>query len=145
MIESSRRRLKKIRAILAGAALGFIFYINPEYSLAQEVRIIEARRNIPLSDSEPRYMDLYLSGGSANGIKVDSIYKVVRTLPIRGALGTQDFGSIKILVGEVKIIFSDSRTSIGRIYKIYSREKLPILETESVMIGDEVDLSKSIN
>lgn len=116
-------------------------WILPATLQANEIRIIETRRNIPLTDAEPRYMDFYLNGGSENGVKKDQVVKVIRRTPIRNAQGTEEFGSLQIPVGELRIIFVDSRTSVGRMYKVYDREELPIIDSLALMIGDMIDLS----
>jgi hypothetical protein len=116
--------------------MGLSLVLCPVVKSNPELRIIESRRSIPLTDEEPRYTDYYINAGTADGLKKDQILNVVRKIPLRNAQGTQDFGTIPIPVGEVRIIYTDARTSIAREYKVYDREKLPILDHHAIMIGD---------
>lgn len=111
----------------------------------QEIRIIEARRNIPLTDSEPRFMDYYLNAGTVNGVKKDQVVNVLRKLPIRNAQGTEEFGTVQIPVGQIRVIFTDARTAIAREFKVFDRTELPIIENQAIMIGDVIDLSGSFD
>lgn len=126
---------------IASWIIGGLILLSSHILRANEIRVIETRRNIPLSDEEPRYMDFYLNGGSADGIKKNQVVKVIRNLPVRNAQGTQDFGSVRILVGEMRVIQVDTRTAIGRMYRIYDREELPLIDSPFIMIGDQIDLS----
>lgn len=126
---------------LAWITLGLSIFLSPTTKADQELRIIESRRSIPLTDQEPKYTDYYINAGTANGLKKDLVVKVVRRIPIRNAQGTEEFGSIETPVGEVRIIYTDVRTSVAREYKIFDREELPVLENQAIMIGDIIDLS----
>jgi hypothetical protein len=126
---------------LTWITLGLSIFLSPAAKADQELRIIESRRSIPLTDQEPKYTDYYINAGTANGLKKDLVVKVVRRIPIRNAQGTEEFGSIETPVGEVRIIYADVRTSVAREYKIFDREELPVLENQAIMIGDIIDLS----
>ena len=112
----------------------------PQFLKANEIRIIEARRNIPLTDDEPRFMDFYLNGGRSNGLKKDQVVKVIRKMPIRNAQGNLDLGTLDVPVAELRIIFTDERKAVARLYRLLDREELPLIDQPSVMIGDIVDL-----
>jgi hypothetical protein len=126
---------------IAWITLGLSLFLLPIGNANQEMRIIESRRNIPLTDQEPRFMDYYINAGTANGLKKDQVVKVFRRLPVRNAQGTEEFGSFQIPVGEVRIIYTDARTAVAREFKVYDREELPVLEHQAIMIGDLIDLS----
>lgn len=124
-------------------AYALIICIAGSNALGNDIRIIETRRNIPLTDDEPRLMDFYINGGSANGIKTNHVFKIKRKLPLRSSLSNEQNNFIEIPVGEIKIIFLDDRTAIGRIHKYFERDSLPLLEVPGFLIGDLVDLSTS--
>jgi len=126
---------------MAWVTLGLSLFLTSFGKANQDMRIIESRRNIPLTDQEPKFMDYYINAGSANGLKKDQIVKVFRRLPVRNAQGTEDFGSFQIPVGELRIIYTDARTAVAREHKVYGREELPLLESQAIMIGDLIDLS----
>jgi len=107
----------------------------------QEHRVIESRISIPLTDQEPKYTDYYINAGTADGLKKDLVVKVVRRLPVRNAQGTEEYGSTQIPIGEIRIIYADTRTSVAREYKVFGREELPVVENQAIMIGDFIDLS----
>lgn len=126
---------------IASWIIGGLILASSHILKADEIRVIETRRNIPLTDEEPRYMDFYLNGGSADGIKKNQVVKVIRHLPVRNAQGTQEFGTIRILVGEMRVIQVDARTAIGRLYRLFDRDELPVIDSPFIMIGDQIDLS----
>lgn len=130
---------------IAGLTLGLSLLLSPLAKSNQELRIIESRRSIPLTNDEPKYTDYYINAGTANGLKKDQVVKVIRKLPVRNAQGTEDFGSIQIPVGEVRIIYTDVRSAVAREYKVFDREELPVLENQAIMIGDMIDLSGSFD
>jgi len=126
---------------IARIAVGLSLFLSPFSKANQELRIIESRRSIPLTDQESKFTDYYINAGRANGLKKDQVVKVLRRLPVRNAQGTEEFGSIQIPVGQVRIIFADVRTAVAREYEVFIREELPILENQAIMIGDLIDLS----
>lgn len=114
----------------------------PAFAKAEDIRVVEVRRNIPLTDQEPVYKDYYLSGASS-GLKPDLVVTAVRKMDLRDSTGTKNLGEINIPVGQLKVIFVDRDLAVAREFKLLPRGTLPMLEQTAIMIGDLVDLKNS--
>ena len=108
-----------------------------------DITIIDVRKNIPLSDTDPSFTDFYLAAGKSEGLKKNLVVTVFRTVNIRDASGAQSFGEIAIPVGQVKIIAVYEKVSIAREYKLLPRDVNPMLEQVGLMSGDKVELGES--
>lgn len=112
-------------------------------SLAQDLNIVDVRRNITLSDEDVVYKDFYINGSEAEGLKKNLIVTAVRKIQIRDANGSQSYGDIQVPVGQLRVIATYGRISVAREYKLLSREELPMLEQTGLMNGDKIDLKGS--
>ncbi|MBX3039144.1 MAG: hypothetical protein KF789_00380 [Bdellovibrionaceae bacterium] len=110
---------------------------------ADELTIVDVRRNIPLSDSEPAYKDFYLAGGSVSSLKKNLVVTAVRRTNIRDARGTQSYGEIDIPVGQLRILGVFGNVAVAREYKLLSRDENPMLEQTGLMSGDRIELKGS--
>ena len=110
---------------------------------AQELKIIDVRRNIPLSDTEAAYKDFYINGGTKEGLKPNLVVTAVRKTTIRDAAGLLSLGEIGIPVGQLRIIFVQDGLAVAREYKLLSRDELPMIEQIGIMGGDVLDLKGS--
>lgn len=110
---------------------------------ADELTIIDVRRNIPLSDGEPAYKDFYLAGDSVSSLKKNLVVTAVRRTNIRDARGTQSYGEIDIPVGQLRILGVFGNVAVAREYKLLSRDEHPMLEQTGLMSGDRIELKSS--
>lgn len=110
---------------------------------AEEISVIEVRRNIPLADEDPIYKDYYLNAGPESGLKKNLVITAVRKISIKDATGTSSYGEIVIPVGQLKIIAVQNRIAVAREYKLISRDDEPMLEQIGIMTGDKIDMSGS--
>ncbi|MFN7454933.1 MAG: hypothetical protein ACK5RO_09770 [Pseudobdellovibrionaceae bacterium] len=110
---------------------------------AQEISIIEIRRNIPLADDQPVYKDFYLTGGESAGLKKNMVITAYRKLTIRDSSGAQTYGELQVPVGQLKVISVQGRLAVAREYQLMSREDEPMLEQIGIMTGDRIDLQGS--
>lgn len=110
---------------------------------AEELSIIDVRRNIPLSDHEPTYRDYYIAGDGIQNLKKNLVLEVVRKNNIRDASGAQSYGEILIPVGQLRVIANYGRVAIAREYKYFSREDYPTLDQTFMMTGDRVSVKNS--
>lgn len=138
--------MKKILRILVARCLLvvglFLSVCHSEFVHANELNIIFVRKNIPMSDEDPSYRDLYLNIGASQGAKKDQTYTVFRKMQVRDASGSLSFGEIEIPIGEIKVLAAYERVSVARDSKIYSREAYPTLEIFGTMAGDRIELKK---
>lgn len=112
-------------------------------STSNDLSIIDVRRNIPLSDTDPVYKDYYINAGVESGLKENLVITVLRKTNIKDASGTQSYGDILIPVGRLKIIAAYHRVAVAREFQLISRESQPMLEQVGLMNGDRVDLAGS--
>lgn len=112
-----------------------------QISYAQDLQIIEVRRNIPLADDAPVYKDFYLNGGTDKGLKKNQIVTVFRKITIRDALGAQVYGELSIPVGQLKVISVYNNLAVAREHNLISRDDEPMLEQIGIMSGDLIQLA----
>ncbi|PWU15793.1 MAG: hypothetical protein C5B49_11365 [Bdellovibrio sp.] len=108
-----------------------------------DLRVVEVRRNIPLSDHDPVYKDYYISGAGVAALKVDQVVTASRNKNIMDSAGTQSLGELRIPVGQLKIIFVQDNLAVAREFKLLDRQALPMIEQVGVMAGDLVQLKDS--
>lgn len=114
--------------------------LAPLKTLAQELSIVEVRRNITLADTDPVYKDFYINGGEADGLKKNLVITAVRKIQVRDSNGSQSYGEIQVPVGQLKVIATYGKVSVAREFKLLSREDLPMLEQIGLMSGDRIEL-----
>lgn len=105
---------------------------------ADQPRIIDVRRSIPLSDAEPVYKDFYIKVEPGTSLKKDSTVTAVRKISIREANALNPLGEITVPVGQLKVIFIENNIAVAREVKLLSRDGLPMLDQTAIMAGDLV-------
>ncbi|MBX2987549.1 MAG: hypothetical protein KF802_06600 [Bdellovibrionaceae bacterium] len=110
---------------------------------ADDLRIVDVRRNIPLSDDEPVYKDYYLSAGETGGLKKNLVVTAVRKITVRDANGTQTYGEMEVPVGQLRVIGVFGKIAVAREYKLLSRDDNPMLEQTGLMVGDAIEIKGS--
>lgn len=110
-------------------------------SKANEISIVDVRRNITLAEDDPVYKDFYINAGPGSGLKKNLVVTAVRKLNIRDASGANAVGEISVPVGQLRIIAVYDRVAVAREYTLLSRDDLPMLEQTGIMNGDRIDLA----
>jgi len=127
-------------------ALAILFYTPFGFAKGPDFSIFEVRRQLPLSNDEKTEKDFYIYAGTEEGLKADGIYDVVRRVPLYDGFQNRSLGELNIKVAQVKIIFTDKNISIARYHKDFSRDSIPVLKDNYILLGDLIDpnsLSKS--
>lgn len=109
-------------------------------SIADEIAVINVRRNIQLSETDPVYKDFYIDGGESAGLKKNMVVQAMRKMSVRDASGVHSYGDISIPVGQLKVIAVFPKLAIAREYKLLSRNDLPMLEQLGIMTGDWIEM-----
>ena len=112
-------------------------------ALALDIRIVESRRNIQLSEDEPVYRDFYINAGTDAGLKENTVVKVTRKVTVRDTSGTQTLGEVSVPVGRLRILWAQSNLSIAREYGELKPEDRPVLDQGGFQIGDRIDTKGS--
>ena len=110
---------------------------------ADEITIFDMRKSLAMSDTDKSFRDFYLSKGGAAGLRPGMIVTVKRKMPLYDNFHNRSAGDLSIAVGQVKIIHVEKDLSVAREYSHFSREDMPLLEENFIMVGDEVDLSSA--
>lgn len=111
--------------------------------MAEDIQIFDLRKSLTLSDQEVAYRDYYLSKGYESGLRVGMVVTVKRKQPLYNNIQNRSAGDLNVAVGRVKIIHVESGLAVARDHSQFSRENLPILEDNFIMIGDDIDLSSA--
>jgi hypothetical protein len=127
--------------MLGGLVLLTLLFSYQAFSA--DLSIVDARRNIPLSDTDPVYKDFYINAGASEGLKRNMVVTVTRKMSIRDASGTQVFGDLEVPVGQIKIIALADRVAVAREHKLTSRDGEAMLEQMGLMIGDRLSMEGS--
>lgn len=112
-------------------------------SYAQDISVVDVRRNITMSETDTIYKDFYLSAGPSSGLKKNLVVTAVRKVNIRDASGANAVGEILVPVGQLKVIAVYDRVAVAREFNLLSRDELPMLEQIGIMSGDRIDLKGS--
>ncbi|MFZ3228609.1 MAG: hypothetical protein WA160_00265 [Pseudobdellovibrio sp.] len=120
----------------------FILLFFNVLSNADEISVVDVRRNIPLSDDDTVYKDFAINAGSSSGLKKNLVVLAKRKISIKDA-SSKTIGEIEATVAQLKVIHVDSKVSIAREYKLISRDEEPLLESIGIMNGDRIDLAGS--
>lgn len=121
-------------------ALVILSLITTSTTFAQDLSIVDVRRNITLADDDIVYKDFYLNGGEADGLKKNLVVTAVRKIQVRDSNGHQSYGEISVPVGQLRVIAIYGKISVAREYKLLSRDDLPMLEQTGLMSGDRIEL-----
>ncbi len=125
----------------SGLILGALILGDFKTAVADEVTVIEIRKNLLLDAADISYKDYYLNGGAEVGLKEGMIVTLTRKLTLHNGPANKPVGDLVVPVGKLKIIFVQKRIAVARFFSTISRQNLPMLDYATVMIGDSVDLS----
>jgi hypothetical protein len=120
----------------------FILFVVNVFANAEEISVVDVKRNIPLSDDETVYKDFAINAGTSAGLKKNLVVFAKRKISIKDP-SAKTVGEIETNVAQLKIIYVDNKMAIAREYKLVSRDEEPMLEQIGVMTGDRVDLAGS--
>ncbi|KYG66101.1 hypothetical protein AZI86_03285 [Bdellovibrio bacteriovorus] len=112
-------------------------------SHAQDMSVVDVRRNITMSETDTVYKDFYINAGPSSGLKKNLVVTAVRKVNIRDASGANAVGEILVPVGQLKVIAIYDRVAVAREFTLLSRDELPMLEQSGIMSGDRIDLKGS--
>lgn len=112
------------------------------FATAQDISVIDVRRNITLSDDDVIYKDFYLNAGDGSALRKNMVVNVRRKINVKDA-STKSVGEFEAVVGQLKIIHVGSKVSVAREHKLIPRDEEPMLEQIGIMSGDRLDLKDS--
>ena len=119
-----------------------VFTLTTISIMAQDISVVDVKRNITLSDSDLVYKDYYLNAGDASSLRKNMVVNVKRKINIKDS-GTKSVGDFETVVGQLKIIHIGNKVSVAREHKLIPRDEEPMLEQIGIMSGDRLDLAGS--
>jgi len=116
--------------------------LSASVSQAQEISVVDVKRNITLSDDDVVYKDYYINAGDGSELRKNLVVKVKRKIYVKES-GTKTIGDFETQVGLLKVIQVGNKVSVAREFKLTSRDEEAMLEQTGIMAGDKIDLSGS--
>ena len=109
---------------------------------ADEISVVDVKRNITMSDEELIYKDFYLNAGEGSGLKRNLVVNVKRKIQVRD-VSSKSMGEFETLVGQLKIVQVSDKVAVGREFKLFPRDEEAMLDQVGIMAGDRIDLAGS--
>lgn len=134
--------MKTIYFFIKFVLLTVVFALFSITTLAQDISIVDVRRNITLSDDDIIYKDFYLNAGDLTALKKNLVVNVKRKVLVRD-MTSKSIGDFETVVGQLKIIQVGQKVSVAREYKLISRDEEAMVEQIGIMSGDRIDLEGS--
>lgn len=108
---------------------------------ADPVTIFESRKQLPMSNGEQTQKDFYINAGTGAGLAPGRVVTVVRQVPLYDSYRNRSAGNLSIKVAKIKIIYSQKDLSVARYFAGFSRDKIPVLDDNFIMVGDQLDMN----
>lgn len=124
----------------------FLYLVLPTASFANkgpDFSIFEVRRQLALSNDEKTEKDYYIYAGSEEGVKEGTVYDVVRNVPLYDGFQNRSMGEITVKVAQLRVIFVDKNVSVARFHQDFTREGIPVLQENYILLGDLVDVKSA--
>ncbi len=109
---------------------------------AQDMSVVEVKRNITLSDDDVVYKDYYINAGEGSALRKNLVIKVKRKIYVKES-ATKTVGDFDTQVGLLKVIQVGNKVSVAREFKLTSRDEEAMLEQTAIMSGDKIDMNGS--
>jgi hypothetical protein len=120
-----------------------LIYLPFALADSKEYTVFDARKTLPLSDTQPVYRDYYVNMGVEAGVKVGSVLAVYRKIPVIDVYTNKVPGDLIVEVGKLQVIQTQRSLSVGRLLVQSNPKAIPVVQFEKVMLGDRVALSTS--
>lgn len=109
---------------------------------AQDMSVVDVRRNITLADDDIIYKDFYINAGEGTSLRKNMVVNVKRKVAVKES-SSKTVGDFETIVGQLKVIKIGNKVSVAREFKLVTRDEEPMLEQVGIMSGDRVDLNGS--
>lgn len=134
--------IKKSSRLISSLLIILIIFFS-KMAQASDLTIINVKRNIQLSETEPAYRDYYLSSGESSGLKKNMVVTVERKSQIKDSSGANSFGDVNVPIAQIKILAVYKSTAVAREFKALSRKDHPVVEQIGIQVGDTINLKDS--
>lgn len=116
-------------------------FLTSVFSSAKDITVFDIRRPISFENNQEMQKDFYINAGVETGLKVGMVITVNRRQTLYDPFQSKSPGDLVVPVGKLKIIHTQENISVARMFEMISRENLPGLEYDAVMVGDRLDMA----
>jgi hypothetical protein len=107
---------------------------------AKEAVVFDVRKTLQMNEAQTVYHDYYISAGKKDGLKNKMVLTVTRKDPFKDTNLSKIEEDLVVDVAELELLHVQTTFSIARMKKRLSG---PVLEFDTVMIGDRIDLGSA--
>lgn len=119
--------------------IGIIVSANSALA-AEAYSVFDIKKTIPLNSHQKVYRDYYVNLGSEQGARPGSILAVYRRQGVVDYYRNTLHDDLIVPVGHMKIIQAGKDMSVARLESLVSAKQIPVVEFNSIMLGDRVEL-----
>jgi hypothetical protein len=134
--------MKKLNLLIFTSLALASIILSASVTHAQEISVVEVKRNITLADDDVVYRDYYINAGDGSALRKNLVVKVKRKIYVKES-ATKTVGDFETQVGLLKVIQVGNKVSVAREFKLTSRDEEAMLEQTGIMAGDKIDLNGS--
>jgi len=134
--------MKKLNLLIFTSLALVSIILSASVTHAQEISVVDVRRNITLADDDVVYRDYYINAGDGSALRKNLVVKVKRKIYVKES-ATKTVGDFETQVGLLKVIQVGNKVSVAREFKLTSRDEEAMLEQTGIMAGDKIDLNGS--
>jgi hypothetical protein len=117
-----------------------LFTFQAMQAYGADHQVIEIKKNLQMHEGDPIVFDYYINAGSGQGMRVGMVVKVSRRIPVYDRYQNKSQDDLVLEIAKLKIIHTENGISVARIFNVFDRENLPIVDYDTVMTGDIVDI-----
>lgn len=130
--------------ILAKALFIFLISTKAVFGYQKTFTVFDVRKTLPLNENQPVFKDYYINLGTDHGAKPGMVVTAFRRVPVIDIYRNQAQADLIIEVGKMKIIHSQNSMSVARVVSLAKEGSIPVVQFETIMIGDRVELGGQI-
>ena len=135
---------RTLTRIALGALTLAIVALYPALSQADEHVIYGVQRGVDLGiQGQAPQKDFYVNLGADQGVQVGSLLEVLRRTSTYDLNTQKLYKDMVYPIGRLRVIHVESNAAIARLDQILPGDKTPVMPTQSLMIGDLVQLTRS--
>ena len=121
-------------------SLALVAGILSTHRLYADASIFFVKKSLMMENEQIPVHDYYLNAGKKDGLKAGMLVRVARRIPFQDTAMVKINEQLEIELVELKLIHVQDQLSVGRLYRSLLDENSPVLDYQSVMIGDRVQL-----
>jgi hypothetical protein len=105
--------------------------------------VFDIKKTVPLNDHQKTFRDFYVNIGSEQGVKVGSILAVYRRQGVVDYYRNVLHDDLLVPVAHMRVIMAQKGMSVARIESLTPAKQIPVVEFNTVMLGDRVELAQN--